>query len=72
MDQIEMETLIRNIDARTTRIEQILPTFATKDDLKAHPTRDEMRAAIREEGEITRQHFNAVAERIEQSVKVIA
>jgi len=42
MDQIEMETLIRNIDARTTRIE------------------------------ITRRHFNACAERIEQSVKVIA
>jgi hypothetical protein len=81
MEQNDMETLIRNIDARTKRIEQILPKFVTKEDakafaakedLKSYPTREEMRAVIREEGEITRQHFNAVAERIEQSVKVIA
>jgi len=108
MEQGELETLIRKIDARTKRIEQILPTFvtkedakafltkddaqqfatkddlkpfATKDDLKAFatkndltafPRREEMRVAIREEGEITRRHFDAVAERIEQNVKVIA
>ena len=99
MDQNEIETRIKNIDERTTRIEQILPTFATKadlaafatkadltafatkadltafatkDDLKEFPTRDEMAAAIREEGELTRAHFNGVAERIEESVKVIA
>jgi len=49
-------------------LDALLATLATKDDLKAFPTRDEMR----EEGERTRQHFNAVAERIEESVKVIA
>jgi hypothetical protein len=31
----EMEEQIRIIDARTLRIEQILPTLVTKDDLKA-------------------------------------
>ena len=72
LDQSELETLIKNIDARTKRIEQILPTFVTKDDAKAFPRREEMHAAIREEGESTRQHFNAVAGRIEESVKVIA
>ena len=86
MGQEETETLIKSIDARvthidvrttdidarTTRIEQILPTLATKVDLEAFPNRDEMRTAIREEGERTRQHFNVVAERIETSVKAIA
>jgi hypothetical protein len=108
MEQRELETLVKNIDERTQRIEQILPTlatkadlkgfptqddpkgfamkedlrgfatkedlrgFATKEDLNAFPTRDEMRSTIQEEGERTRQHFNAVAERIEASVKGIA
>lgn len=35
MTATEMEDAIKNIDARTTRIEQILPTLATKDDLRA-------------------------------------
>jgi hypothetical protein len=117
MNQDEMEARIRNIDERTQRIEQILPTlatkddlshfpskddpmgfatkddltafatkddltvfatkddlkaFATKDDLKAFPTREEVETAIKQEGERTRQHFNAVAERIEDSVRLIA
>ena len=59
MDQDEIEALLKNVDARTERIEQILPTHATKDD-------------VREEGQRTRQQFNAVAERIEESVKLIA
>ena len=29
----EVETMIRNLDARTTRTEQILPTLVTKEDL---------------------------------------
>lgn len=90
MDSNDLEARVKNIDDRTARIEQILPTlatkddlkafatkdylkaFATKDDLKVFPTRDEMTTAIRDEGERTRQHFNAVAERIEESVRLIA
>ena len=59
MTRSDMETAIKNIDDRTTRIEQVLPTLATKDDVKA-------------EGERTRQHFDAVAERLEDSIKLIA
>jgi hypothetical protein len=44
MDQAEIETLIKNIDARTKRIEQLLPTFATKDDLSAFATKDDLKA----------------------------
>jgi hypothetical protein len=43
MDQHEIETRIKNIDERTTRIEQILPTLATKDDLKGFPTKDDLK-----------------------------
>ncbi len=33
MTPSEVETMIRNLDTRTTRIEQILPTLVTKEDL---------------------------------------
>jgi hypothetical protein len=49
------KTRVRNIDERMARIEQMLPTPATKDDLKAFPTREDAQAVIREEGERTRQ-----------------
>ena len=136
MEQIEIETLINNIDARTTRIEermtgieerttsieQILPTlatkedlkvfatkdelkvfatkedlkaFATKDDLKAFATKDDLKAFatkedlkafatndvlkgfatkndVREEGERTRRHFDAVADQMKADIALIA
>ena len=31
----EMESLLRNVDARLARVEQILPTLALKDDVRA-------------------------------------
>ena len=43
MDQIEIEALVKNIDGRTKRIEQILPTLATKDDLKPFATKDDLK-----------------------------
>ena len=42
MDQVEMETRIKNIDERTARIEQILPTLATRDELATLATKDEV------------------------------
>ena len=63
MDQSQLEGLVKDINARTTRIEQKLPELATKSDV---------RKQVKEEGERTRQNFNAVAERIEASVAVIA
>lgn len=59
MDIMELDTLVKNIDRRLSRIEQILPTLATKEEL-------------REESAKTRQQFNAVAERIESYVRVVA
>jgi hypothetical protein len=37
-------TLIKNLDLRTSRIEQVLPTLATKDDLKVFATKDDLKA----------------------------
>ena len=42
MTATEMEDLLKNLDLRTARIEQILPTLATKDDLKAFATKADL------------------------------
>lgn len=48
MTATEMEDLLKNLDLRVERIEQILPTLATKDDLKAFATKDELKAGLEE------------------------
>ena len=49
----EMETMLRNVDLRTTRLEQILPTLATKGDLSAAiallATKDDLRTLATKE-----------------------
>ena len=42
MTPAEMERQIRNLDRRTARVEQILPTLATKDDLKGLATKEDL------------------------------
>jgi hypothetical protein len=67
MDHPELESVVSIIDHRLTVVEQILPTLATKEDLRAAvaplPTREEMYQAIhsvvRQEGEQTRRHLHA-------------
>ena len=44
MTATEMEDVLKKLDLRTSRIEQILPTLATKDDLKAFATKDDLKA----------------------------
>jgi uncharacterized protein YicC (UPF0701 family) len=86
MDQQEMETRIKNIDERTQRIEQILPTLATREEIRTLATKDEVaklatkeevatlatREELREEGERTRRHFDVVAEQLRSNIKFIA
>jgi hypothetical protein len=43
----EMETVLKNLDQRVGRIEQILPTLATKADLEKFATKAELRDEIR-------------------------
>ena len=44
MPATEMEDVLKNLDHRLTNVEQILPTLATKDDLKAFATKEDLKA----------------------------
>ena len=50
MDAMGLEQVVRNIDRRLDRVEQFLPTLATREEMRAAiaplATRDEMHAAI--------------------------
>ncbi len=85
MDPMEAENLLRKLDHRVQNIEQILPTLATKEELQAAvarlATKEELAAAIAPlatkaelaaEGERTRRHFDVVAERMHEEVRLIA
>jgi hypothetical protein len=43
----EMEAVLKSLDQRMDRVEQILPTLATRADLERFATKDELRAEIR-------------------------
>jgi hypothetical protein len=44
MTPSDVEAMVRNLDHRVDRIEQILPTLATKEDLKAFATKKDLEA----------------------------
>jgi hypothetical protein len=110
MARIAPETVVKNLDHRVTQVEQILPTLATKEDVRTTvaeavaplatreemhnaiaeavaplATREDMHSAIaeavaplatreeaREEGRVTRRHFDVVAERLEGHIRLLA
>ena len=46
MDQDVIATHLKNLDHRLSRVEQILPTLATKNDLTAFATKEDVAEAI--------------------------
>ena len=46
MQATEMEEVLKNLDRRLTNVEQILPALATKEDLKAFATKEELRVGL--------------------------
>ena len=46
MEDTMIATHLENLDRRISRVEQILPTLATKDDLRTLATKEELAAAI--------------------------
>lgn len=86
MTESRVEAALHKLDERVERIEQILPTLATRDDLKGFPTQNDpkgfatkddlktfaTRDDVREEGERTRRHFDAVAEEFLSQVKLVS
>jgi ATP-dependent Lon protease len=83
MDAKPLDDIVRNIDLRLERVEQFLPTLATKDELREavadlateaelQETARAIRAELREEGERTRRHFDIVAEEMKGQTRLIA
>ena len=72
MDNAMIATHLEHLDRRLTRVEQILPTLATKDDLRTLATKDELRREIREEGERSRRHMDVNAESLRSDIQLIA
>jgi len=85
MDQNVIATHLENLDRRLAKVEQILPTFATKEELAATiaplATKDELQAAIvplatkdelREESENTRRHMTMLIEHQDGKIQLLA
>jgi len=48
MSPVDVLAMVKKLDQRLSAVEQILPTLATKEDLKAFPTRTEMEEKFEE------------------------
>ena len=66
MTHAEMEDAIKNCDRRLTRIEEILPTLATKSDLSS------LRHELREEIADSRRHAGVLTESIRDDIRLLA
>lgn len=79
----QMEQRFDNLEGRVDRIEQILPTLATKGDLQAaveplatkaelRDLRTEVLARVAESEQRIRTHFDVVTESLRDDIKLIA
>jgi len=59
-----MEDRLETLDRRLDRIEQILPTLATKEDLQAFATKVDLREAFAEANRFTRMLHEDLVDRI--------
>lgn len=77
-----VERHVQSVDTRVQSVEQILPTLATKEELKTaireegERTRryvdERLDARIKEDGERTRRHMDMIAERMHDDVRLVA
>lgn len=79
MGQAEMEKVIKNLDHRVKRIEQILPTLATREDLREAiaplATRDESiktRTYIDQKIDETHTFMKALTETVRDDIRLLA
>ena len=71
----EMEEVLKNLDRRLTSVEQILPTLATKEDLKAFATKEELKQGlsdVREEIKDVKRHTTMLFEQTQEQLEIIA
>ena len=76
MDHDEMEPRLRKLDQRVERIEQLLPTLATTNDLQAAieplATKAELQAALAWAERRMRTHFDVATESLHADFRLIA
>lgn len=77
MNATEMEEVLKNLDRRLTNVEQILPTLATKDDLKAFATKEDLKAyptrqEVQELFSEAKRHAVILFERTQDQLEIIA
>jgi hypothetical protein len=77
MTTTEMEEVLKNLDHRLTNVEQILPTLATKDDLKRFATKDDLKAFatkedLKESFAEAKRHASALFEMTQDQLEIIA
>ena len=68
MEDVMIATHLENLDRRLARVEHILPTLATKEDLKPLATKEQ----VREEGERSRRHMDIIAEALRSDIQLLA
>ena len=72
-----MEDVLKNLDRRLTNVEQILPTLATKEDLKAYATKEDLKAFatkedLKEAFSEAKRHAVVLFERTQEQLGVLA
>ncbi len=79
MDDEVISERFNNLDRRLSNVEQILPTLATKDDLKAFATKQDLekmgadlRTEIRESELRSRRHMDVIGESLRGDIQLIA
>ena len=69
MEDTMIATHLENLDRRLTKVEQILPTLATKDDILTLATKEELAAAIAPLA--TREELRAEHDRLRLDVRIL-
>jgi len=77
MTVTEMEEVLKNLDRRLLNVEQILPTLATKEDLKAYATKEDLKAFATKEDlkeglAEAKRHASVLFERTQEQLEIIA
>ena len=79
MTVTDMEEVLKNLDRRLLNVEQILPTLATKEDLKAYATKADLRGEIeilrKETKELfveAKRHASVLFEQTQEQLEIIA
>lgn len=77
MNATEMEDVLKKLDRRLLNVEQILPTLATKEDLKAYATKEDLKAFatkedLKEAFSEAKRHAVVLFERTQEQLGVLA